>query len=102
MSALRLLAAVVLLALAPSRAIAACPEDLAANDLRFKQTLERLESVKNGTQKQKCVAYRSHVRIMEQGREVFARCNSGTTQRENVGQMNDSIADFRELIKRRC
>jgi hypothetical protein len=89
-------------ALAPGAAMAACPEDLAANDVRFKQTIERLESVKTGTKAQKCEAYRSHVRIMEQGREVFQRCNTGLTQRENVGQMNDSIEDFKELIKRSC
>jgi hypothetical protein len=94
--------AAALRAFAAAPAAAACPDDLAANDVRFKQTLERLESVKNGTQAHKCAAYRAHVRIMEQGRGVFARCNTGLTQRENVGQMNDSIADFRELIKRRC
>jgi hypothetical protein len=91
-----------LLALAPAAAVAACREDLAANDVRFEETLKKLEAVKNGTKAQKCAVYRSHVKIMEQGREVFARCNTGTTQRENVGQMNDSIEDFRELIKRRC
>ena len=89
-------------ALAPAAAMAACPEDLATNDGRFEQTIERLEAVKSGTQTQKCEAYRAHVRIMEQGREVFHRCNTGLTQRENVGQMNDSIEDFKELIKRSC
>ena len=96
------LAAAAALVLAPRIAAAACPEDLAANDVRFTQTLERLESVKNGTKAQKCEAYRAHVKIMEQGREVFQRCNTGLTQRENVGQMNDSIEDFKELIKRSC
>ena len=97
-----LIASIALLALAPAAAVAACPEDLAANDVRFNQTLEKLEAVKNGTKAQKCAVYRSHVKIMEQGREVFARCNTGTTQRENVGQMNDSIEDFKKLIKRSC
>jgi hypothetical protein len=80
----------------------ACRVDLEANDKRFEQTLEKLEAVKNAMQAEKCVAYRAHVKIMEQGREVFARCNTGTTLRENVGQMSDSIADFMELIRRRC
>ena len=102
MSTLRLSLLAASALFAPGIAFAACPEDLAANDVRFTQTLERLESVKNGTKAQKCAAYRSHVKIMEQGREVFQRCNSGTTQRENVGQMNDSIEDFRTLIMRRC
>jgi len=103
MSTLRIvLAAVAALVFAPGTAVAACPEDLAANDVRFTQTLERLESVKTDTKAQKCEAYRAHVKIMEQGREVFQRCNTGLTQRENVGQMNDSIEDFKELIKRSC
>ncbi len=89
-----------LFAFAP--AMAACPEDLAANDVRFKETIARLESVKNGTQAQKCAAYRSHVQIMQRARVIFARCTSGLGQRENIGQMNDSIADFEELIKARC
>lgn len=102
MSTIRIATVATLLALAPLPAAADCKADLAANDVRFEQTLKRLESVKKGTKAQKCAAYRSHVRIMEQGRAVFARCNTGTTQRENVGQMNDSIEDFRELIRRNC
>ena len=98
----RLIAAAVAFALAPGAALAGCPEDLAANDVRFEQTLKRLELVKKGTKAQKCAAYRSHVKIMEQGRAVFQRCNTGLTQRENVGQMNDSIEDFQTLIKRAC
>ena len=97
-----LLSFAILAALAPDPVRAACDDDLAANDVRFKQTLERLEAVKTGTQAAKCTAYRSHVQIMQRGREVFARCNTGLTQRENVGQMNDSIEDFQELIRRRC
>ena len=102
MSTLRLSVLAASALFAPGIAFAGCPEDLAANDVRFTQTLERLEAVKNGTKAQKCAAYRSHVKIMEQGREVFQRCNTGTTQRENVGQMNDSIGDFQALIKRSC
>ena len=80
----------------------ACQKDLAENDARFKQTIERLESVKNGTQAQKCAVYRSHVQIMKQSLPVFQRCTSGLGQRENLGQMNDSIADFEQLIRAKC
>jgi hypothetical protein len=83
-------------------AAADCRDDLAAVEKSFEETMARLESVKDGTQAQKCVAYRSHVEIMTRARDVFQRCQSGTTQRENVGQMNDSIGDFMEIIRRRC
>jgi 1,4-dihydroxy-2-naphthoyl-CoA synthase len=89
-------------ALAPTSARAACDDDLAANDVRFKQTIQRLDAAKTGAQAEQCAAYRSHVQIMQRGREIFARCTTGLAQRENVGQMNDSIADFQSLIKRRC
>ena len=50
----------------------------------------------------KIISANPHVLIMEAAREVFDRCNSGLTRRENVGQMSDSIEDFQELIRRRC
>lgn len=85
---------------APARAD--CKADLAAVDKSFTETLKRLESVTKGTPAQKCAAYRSHVKIMINGYNVFMRCMSGHEQRENAGQMSDSIGDFNELIKRRC
>jgi hypothetical protein len=95
-----LVAGLLLLGLAP--AAADCRADLAATDKSFEVTLKRLESVAKGTQAQKCAAYRSHVQIMIKGRDVFMRCQTGHTQRENVGQMNDSLEDFHELIKAKC
>ena len=74
--ALLALSAVPAAAQAPS---ATCRADLEANDKRFEETLKRLEAAQKGTQAQKCAAYRSHVKSMEQGREVFMRCNTGTT-----------------------
>ena len=95
-----LAALVFLLAVVPARAD--CRNDLAAVDRSFKETLERLDKVKNGTPAAKCPVYRRHVDVMVRARGVLQRCNSGTTQRENVGQMNDSIEDFQELIRRTC
>jgi hypothetical protein len=90
------------LLLAPAPAGADCRDDLKAVDKSFEKTLERLEKVKDGTPAQKCPVYRQHVEVMTKARGVFQRCNTGTTQRENVGQMNDSIEDFQELIRRTC
>jgi len=87
------------LAQAPS---AACQADFAANDVRFKQTIEKLESVKNGTKAQQCAAYRSHVQIMKRAVPVFDKCTFGRERQENLGQMVGSIEDFQEIIKRNC
>ena len=87
------------IAQAPS---AACQKDLEANDVRFKQTIERLESVKNGTQAEKCAAYRSHVEIMKRAIPIFDRCTTGRGRQENLGQMVGSIEDIQEIIKRNC
>ena len=104
MSAPSCLAAAALAAvlLVPLPAIADCRDDLKAVDVSFEETLERLEKVKNATAAQKCPVYRRHVEVMTKARGVFQRCNTGTTQRENIGQMNDSIEDFQELIRRTC
>jgi hypothetical protein len=95
-----LVASLLLLGVVP--AAADCRADLATTDKSFEATLQRLESVAKGTQAQKCAAYRSHVQVMIKGRDVFMRCMTGYAQRENVGQMNDSLEEFHELIKRKC
>ncbi len=96
--------AALLFVFAPAQAQvpAGCNADLAANDKRFEETIARLESVKNGTPAQKCAAYRAHVRIMQRAIPVFDRCTTGLGRRENIGQMNDSIEDFAEIIRRNC
>jgi hypothetical protein len=33
---------------------------------------------------------------------IFSRCTTGHHGRENVAQMNASIADWQEIIARRC
>ena len=58
--------------------------------------------MKNGTQAEKCAAYRLHVRDMEHARDVFLRCMSGHAQRENAGHMIGSIADWEEIIQDKC
>jgi hypothetical protein len=90
------------LTLGATPAIADCKADLATVDKSFEETIKRLETAAKGTQTQKCAAYRSHVAVMTKGRDVFMRCTTGHTQRENVGQMSDSIGDFVELIKTKC
>jgi hypothetical protein len=76
-----------------------CNADLAAVDESFGETLQRLEGVANGSDAEKCAAYRHHVDVMLKGREVFLRCiPEGRDQTENVVQLEVSIADFEMVI----
>jgi hypothetical protein len=76
-----------------------CNADLAAVDASFGETLDRLDSVANGSDVEKCAAYRHHVDVMLKGREVFLRCiPEGRDQTENVVQLEVSIADFETII----
>jgi hypothetical protein len=81
---------------------AACRADLAALEPTFEETLARLDSVANADQAAQCAAWHHHVTVMENARDVFMRCLTGFEQRENVGQMVVSIADFVDLIGRKC
>ena len=76
-----------------------CNADLAAVDASFGETLDRLDSVANGSDAEKCAAYRHHVDVMLKGRDVFLRClPEGRDQTENVLQLELSIADFETII----
>jgi hypothetical protein len=76
-----------------------CNADLAAVDASFGETLDRLDSVANGSDAEKCAAYRHHVDVMLEGRNVFLRClPEGRDQTENVLQLEVSIADFETII----
>jgi hypothetical protein len=77
-----------------------CGADLQAVDDSFRETLERLDGVAaNGTDPEKCAAYRHHVDVMAKGIEVFLRCMpDGHDQRENIGQLQVSIGDFEVVI----
>ena len=97
--ALLLFAAPSALAQAPP---AGCQAELEANGLRLRGALERLEKVKNATQREKCSAYWLHVRDMERARDVFMRCRTGHARREEVAHMVGSIADWEEIIKEKC
>ena len=81
-----------------------CNADLAAVDESFGETLVRLDGVANGSDAEKCAAYRQHVDVMLKGRDVFLRClPEGRDQTENVLQLELSIADFETIMaNRKC
>lgn len=81
-----------------------CGADLGAVDESFSETLDRLDSVVNLGDAEKCSAYRHHVEVMLKGREVFLRClPEGHDRLENVLQLEVSIADFETIMtNRKC
>jgi len=81
-----------------------CGADLAAVDESFSETLDRLDSVVNQGDAEKCSAYRHHVEVMLKGRDVFLRClPEGRDRVENVLQLELSIADFEIIMaNRKC
>lgn len=83
-------------------ASAFCARDLSATDARLKATLRRLQATRSSPMAARCVAFRDHIRIMQQAAIVFDRCTTGRHRQENVGQMLGSIADWREIVARNC
>lgn len=102
-------AAAVLLTLAPTLALAqprpvpaTCTRDLFQNEAAMRQRQYRMQQVANSDQATQCAAWRDHVAFMQKARSVFATCQSGRQREENVGQMDQSLADYRVLLANRC
>lgn len=81
---------------------ASCDRDLAATDGQLRQALLRLEASANRPMPQRCLVFRDHVRVMQAASDTFRRCMTGFAARENIGQMQGSIADWNEIIARNC
>lgn len=80
----------------------ACEGDLAATEIRLREASARLQATRTAPVPQRCAAYRDHVRVMQAASDTFRRCTSGFHARENIAQMQGSIADWREIIGRTC
>jgi hypothetical protein len=76
---------------------ATCPAELETNDKRFKETIEKLESVKNGAA-QKCAAYRSYVEVMKRAIQISTAARRPRAARK---RRSDERLDrgFSEIIK---
>jgi hypothetical protein len=76
-----------------------CDADLVAVDQSFAETLSRLAASRDAVLDVKCAAYRHHIEVMISARDVFMRgLPDGRGRSENVGQMDDSIEDFRYVL----
>lgn len=99
------LAALALVAAAPAFAQqrpATCSRDLFQNEAAMRQRQTRMQAVANADQATQCQAWRDHVAFLQKARSVFATCQSGREREQNVGQMDQQLADFRVLLANRC
>jgi hypothetical protein len=83
-----------------------CRRDLAtANQLiaAVQQRQSALDSsVRNGDTAKACGYLRSNQRDMSTAREQMNRCMTGFEKRENLGQMDASLGDIRDVLAARC
>lgn len=102
-SSLRLaasLAALVLWALPAAAEVGspACDRDLAAVDVSFQETLDRLGKITKVADR--CAAFQHHIDVMRNGIDVFDRCMAdGHDKGENIGQLAGSIEDFQYIMQ---
>jgi len=80
----------------------ACAPELALTEIRQREASARLSAVRSAPLPQQCAVFRQHVSVMRDSACIFSRCTTGHHGRENVAQMNASIADWQEIIARRC
>jgi hypothetical protein len=80
----------------------ACARELVLTEIHQREASARLAAVRTAPRRQQCAVFRRHVRVMRDSACVFRRCTTGHHGRENVAQMNASIADWQEIIARTC
>ncbi|KAF0127505.1 MAG: hypothetical protein FD152_2511 [Xanthobacteraceae bacterium] len=79
-----------------------CTRELVLTEIRLREASARLAAVQSAPRPRQCAAFRQHVRVMRASACIFSRCTTGHHGRENVAQMNASMADWQEIIARRC
>lgn len=97
-----LLLAAVPLASGPTLAEGSCDGDLAVMEIRLREASDRLTETARAPMARRCPVFRDHVRVMQAASDTFRRCTSGFHARENIAQMQGSIADWNEIIDRHC
>ncbi|QCK88057.1 hypothetical protein E8L99_21000 [Phreatobacter aquaticus] len=79
-----------------------CAGELVLTEIRLRQTLERLRATNTAPMPQRCAVFREHIRVMSGAARIYGQCMRGHARGENVGQMQGSVADFREIVARNC
>jgi len=79
-----------------------CRRDMAIASRLIEAVAGRENSVRPGDLVGLCRVLRQNLRDMSQAREPVNRCLTGHSHGENVGQMDASIEDIRDILARRC
>jgi uncharacterized Rossmann fold enzyme len=79
-----------------------CRRDLAMANRLIEAVAGRENSVRPGDFAGLCRLLRQNLQDMTKAREPMNRCLTGHAHGENVGQMDASIADIRDVLARRC
>jgi hypothetical protein len=90
------------LAQARAGAPATCERDLFQNEGGMRRELTRLQASGTADQATQCRIWREHVGFLQRARSVFATCQTGRQREQNVGQMDQSLAEYRVLLADRC
>jgi hypothetical protein len=96
-----LLAAITALS-ATSPAAAACSDDLIKADQNIHRTRAELQKAASAAAPAKCAAYRKHVASLTNVRNVFAKCDTGTTKSQNAAATNAALAEFTRQMNESC
>jgi hypothetical protein len=81
---------------------ATCSRDLFQNEAAMRRQQTRLQAAATADQATQCKAYREQVNFLQSSRAVFATCLSGAERERNVGEMDQSLAEYRVLLTNRC
>ncbi len=68
----------------------------------MQRELTRLRAAGTASQPEQCRVWREHVGFLQKARGVFAACMSGARREQNVRQMDESLAEYRVLLRERC
>lgn len=105
----RLGAATLLAALAPTLAAGQatnCQRDLATAEQRIGTVRQRERtlnaSVQRGDVAGACRLLRENQADITAARDIMAQCLTGFERRENLGQLDASLADIRDVLAARC
>lgn len=79
-----------------------CRRDLATAGQLIQGVDQRENSVRPGDYAGLCRLLRRNLKDMSRAREPMARCLTGHELGENVGQMDASIGDIRDILGKHC
>lgn len=81
---------------------ATCSRDLFQNEAGMQREQTRLRAVGNAPLPEQCRVWREHVGFLQKARGVFATCMTGARREDNVRNMDESLGEYRVLLRERC